>query len=119
MAFRFEMDDRAYNNMLEAIHVLEATDAAGKSADISFINDDFWLQDTAVIENIEYRNGEWNIYLVFAHYQLPLKFLKRKIVKFSCKRKASIVAHYMRRQAAKDQRGTLTVNKDLINISFN
>lgn len=119
MAVRFEMDDNAYNNMLEAMHVLATTDTAGSPEDIRFIQDDFWLPDTAVIENIEYRYGEWNIYLVFAHYQIPLKFLKRKIVKFACRKKAIIVAHYMRRQAAKDQRGTLTVNQDLVNISVN
>ncbi len=119
MAQRFTMDDSAYNNMLEGMNTLSHTDTNGAATDISFIGDDFWLQDTAVIENIELRSGEWNIYLVFAHHLKPLKFIKRKIVQFSCPRKAKVVAHYMRRQAAKDQRGTLYVKQELINIIFN
>ncbi len=113
-----EIDEKAYSNMLEAINTLASTDMAGTSSDICFINDDFWLQDTAVIENIEYREGQHVIFLVFAHHRKPLKFLKRKIVQYACPKKAALVAHYMRRQAAKDQRGTLTVDSKLINIVY-
>lgn len=119
MGCRIEIDEDAYSNMLEAINRMAATDRAGTQADAAFMNEDFWLQDTAVIENIERRSGQYVIFLVFAHYLKPLKFLKRKIVQYSCPRKAAMVAHYMRRQAAKDQRGTLTVNARLINVVFN
>ncbi|MBX3256254.1 MAG: hypothetical protein KF862_19105 [Chitinophagaceae bacterium] len=115
---RVEIDENAYSNMLEAMNTLVSTDISGTSSDICFINDDFWLQDTAVIENIEYRKGQYMIFLVFAHHLKPLKFLKRKIVQYACPKKAAIVAHYMRRQAAKDQRGTLTVNLKMINIAY-
>ncbi|MBL7757887.1 MAG: hypothetical protein JNL59_10840, partial [Chitinophagaceae bacterium] len=115
---RFSLDDAAYSSMLTALHVLNAGDRCGASADTGFIQEDYWLQDTAVIENVEQRQGEYFIYLVFAHHQSPLKFIKRKIVKFACPRKASMTAYYMRRQAAKDQRGTLTINRDLFNIMF-
>lgn len=119
MTSRFHLDESAYGNMLEYLSVLARTDKSGEKKDIAFIHEDFWLQDTAVIENIERRNGEWNIYLVFAHHLAPLKFIKRKIVNFACPKKAALTAHYMRRQAAKDQRGTLVINSKLIKLSFN
>lgn len=118
MPRRFQLDDDAYTAMLEALHAMTGCECAGVAADTTFIDDDYWLQDTAVIENVELRHGEYFIYLVFAHHRRPLKFIKRKIVKFACPRRASMAAHYMRRQAAKDQRGTLVVDRDLFNVIF-
>jgi hypothetical protein len=46
---------------------------------------------------------------VFAHTHNPLKFIKRYITSHPCPRRAAQQAYYMRRLAAKDQRGTLTV----------
>lgn len=119
MASKFRIDDNVYASMLDYMHALAEGERTGSHKDVAFINDDFWLQDTAVIENIERRHGEWNIYLVFAHHLKPLKFIKRKIVNFVCPKKAAMAAHYMRRLAAKDQRGTLVVNNALITQSFN
>lgn len=119
MPRRFAIDDASYEAMLCYLNGTASADRCGAPPDIQFINEDFWLQDTAVIENIELRNGEWTIYLVFAHHLRPLKFIKRKIVNFACPKKAGLSAHYMRRQAAKDQRGTLVVNSNLIKQSFN
>lgn len=119
MPSKFTIDEVAYASMLGFLEKLISTERFGLAGDASFINDDFWLQDTAVIENVEKRNGEWNIFLVFAHHRIPLKFIKRKITNFGCPRRAALAAHYMRRQAAKDQRGTLVVNKELIEINFN
>jgi hypothetical protein len=119
MASKISLDDTVYASMLDYMHILATSEQCGGPKDAAFINDDFWLQDTAVIENIERRNGEWNIYLVFAHHLKPLKFIKRKIVNFVCPKKAALAAHYMRRLASKDQRGTLVVNNALITQSFN
>lgn len=119
MHSKFTIDDEAYATMLCYLDKLSTTEKSGVEKDAFFINEDFWLQDTAVVENVERRNGEWNIYLVFAHHLLPLKFIKRKIVNFVCPKKAALVAHYMRRQAAKDQRGTLEVNVSLFVTNFN
>jgi hypothetical protein len=119
MPSSFHLDENAYAQMLDGLMRLHATDKKGAEADVHFINDDFWLQDTAVVENIEMRHGEWNVYLVFAHHLKPLKFIKRKIVHFACPKKASITAHYMRRLAAKDQRGTLSVDHSLMKLIFN
>jgi hypothetical protein len=119
MASKCSIDDTVYASMLDYIDTLAVGERCGNQKDAAFISDDFWLQDTAVIENIERRNGEWNIYLVFAHHLKPLKFIKRKIVNFVCPKRAAMAAHYMRRLAAKDQRGTLVVNNTLITQSYN
>jgi len=119
VASKFTIDENVYASMLGYLEDLSGSETAAENRDIAFIQDDFWLQDTAVIDNIEKRNGEWCIYLVFAHHLLPLKFIKRKIVHYVCPKRAGVAAHYMRRQAAKDQRGTLTVNKDLLIRNFN
>lgn len=118
MLSKFTIDSDVYTSMLKYIDGFSLTEAIGKSDDANFINEDFWLQDTAVIENIECRSGEWNIYLLFAHHLSPLKFIKRKIVNVSCPKKAFLTAHYMRRQAAKDQRGTLVINMKLFQTNF-
>jgi len=51
----------------------------------------------------------WEIQLVFAHYRQPVKFIKRVIKRMPSREKAELDAWYMRRLAAKDQRGTLKV----------
>ena len=119
MPAKFTIDEIVYAAMLDNINVSSACDRPGGGRDAAFINDDYWLQDTAVIENIEKRKGEWSIYLVFAHHLHPLRFIKRQIVHYSCPKKAALAAHYMRRQAAKDQRGTLSVALELVKLSFN
>lgn len=119
MGSKCRIDETVYASMLDYIHTLATCEQYGSPKDAAFINDDFWLQDTAVIENIECRNGEWNIYLVFAHHLKPMKFIKRKIVNFVCPKRAALAAHYMRRLAAKDQRGTLVVSNKQITQSFN
>lgn len=112
------IDEVLYSKMLDYLQNLTELELQGMDSDISFYNEDFWLQDTAVIENIEYRHGEWNIFLVFAQHNKPLKFIKRKIKNYACPKKAAISAHYMRRQAAKDQRGTLAVNPSFLTFNF-
>jgi len=118
LSSRFKIDSEVYAYMLKYIDGFSSTEVSGMNDDAKFIHEDFWLQNTAVIENIEYRNGEWNIYLIFAHHLIPMKFIKRKIVNLSCPKKAFLTAHYMRRQAAKDQRGTLVLNMKLFQTSF-
>lgn len=118
MPLNCKIDDGLYSRMLDYMHTIMQTDLPGNAADISFYNDDFWLQDTVVIENIELRNGEWNIFLVFAHHRLPLKLIKRRIRNYACPKKAALTATYMRRLAAKDQRGTLQMNTTSFLINF-
>ena len=119
MPSKIQLDDNTYAGMLDGINTFYSTNRPAINLDTDFIKDDYWLQNTAVIENIERRKGCWQIFLVFAHHLQPLKFIKRGITNFSCLKKATLTAHYMRRLAAKDQRGTLSVNAAGINIIFN
>jgi hypothetical protein len=119
MPVKVKLDDEVYSSMLEGLNVFYTTNLPGASIDADFIQDDYWLQNTAVIENVEKRNGCWNIFLVFAHHLQPLKFIKRSISSFSCFKKATLTAHYMRRIAAKDQRGTLSISIEKTQFTFN
>lgn len=116
---RFHLDDSTYRIMLQSLDSLHLTDGVGDVRDLDFIKDDVWLFDTAVIENLARRRGTWEINLLFAHYQQPLKFLSRRITSETCPRRAALVASLMRRQAAKDQRGTLTVKLEDLNLPEN
>ncbi|HMO38726.1 MAG TPA: hypothetical protein PKC76_07550 [Saprospiraceae bacterium] len=115
----FEMNTAAYNGMLNLLNSLHFMDKAGEAADMAFIRQDDWLQDTAVIDNIVRRKGTWEIHLLFAHHLHPLKFLSRLITSQACPRRAAMMAGYMRRLAAKDQRGTLLIEVDYFKLSGN
>lgn len=106
----FHLGDEAYNQLLNLLNNQHFTEKPGQTTDMEFLSDDWWLRDTAVIENIVKRDGMWEIHLVFAHYQEPHKLIKRVISRHASKDKAILNATYMRRLAAKDQRGTLKVN---------
>lgn len=108
----FQMDDTAYNEILNLLNNQHFVERVGEASDMSFLSEDEWLKDTAVIDNVIKRKGFWEIHLVFAHYQSPLKLIKRVITRFTNKRKALLSANLMRRLAAKDQRGTLALNLD-------
>lgn len=117
MMEEFNLDDNAYNELLNLLNNQHFTDKVGSKEDMNFLSDDEWLKDTAVVENIVERKGMWEIHLVFAHYKTPLKLIKRVITRYTDRRKALISANYMRRLAAKDQRGTLTVSLDDFKLS--
>lgn len=87
MSPNFIINTEAYAKMLGYLDNLSTTDKPGLGKDSFFIAQNYWLQDTAVVENIEYRNGQWEIALVFAHTSFPLKLLKRKITSFGCPKK--------------------------------
>ena len=108
----FRLDRKAYNEMLNLLNNQHFTEKPGVNSDMAFLSDDWWLRDTAVMENIVKRKGMWEIQLVFAHYQEPQKLIKRVIARYASKQKAELNAWYMKRLAAKDQRGTLKVNLD-------
>ncbi|MEM9918320.1 MAG: hypothetical protein AAF990_09515 [Bacteroidota bacterium] len=109
---KIQLDSAAYNELLNLLNNQHFTDQPGQESDMEFLSDDWWLRDTAVIEMVIQREGMWEIQLVFAHYQEPHKLIKRVISRYTSKRKAELSAWYMRRLAAKDQRGTLKVNLD-------
>ena len=87
--------------------------------DIFFINDGSWLKDTAVIDMVIPKNGAWDVTLVFAHYKNPFQLLIRNITTCFSKQKALASAFYMRKEAAKDRRGTLIISIDELNLCNN
>jgi hypothetical protein len=115
----FYINQAAYSALLNLLNNLHLTDTHGENRDTRFLSDDWWLRDTAVIENITRRKGVYEIHLVFAHYRQPLKLLKRVITTTHCPRKATVMAGYMRRLAAKDQRGTLQVRPEDFHFTLN
>lgn len=115
----FTMDKAAYVNLLAGLNNLHFTERKGNLLDFKLYQDDLWLSDTAVIENLHRYRGEWEVELIFAYTGNPLKFIKRRITSNSCPKRAAQQAHYMRRLAAKDQRGTLTVSADQLNTCLN
>lgn len=115
----FSMDEQSYAELLAMLNNLHLTEKSGADHDLRFIYEDWWLGDTAVIENLSLVQGAWEIRLLFAHHKHPMKFLQRCIVSYSSKQKAELTAFYMRRLAAKDQRGTLTININDFIVSVN
>lgn len=115
----FELDNGAYANLLNGLNNLYFSDTSGQQADFGFYHNDDWLSDSAVIDNLIYHRGEWNVELVFAYTLNPLQFIKRAITSHPCPKRAAQKAYFMRRLAAKDQRGTLTVNVDRLAICPN
>ena len=115
----FVIYQAAYANLLAGLNNLHFTDCRGNLADFGFYADDQWLADTAVIEQLTRSRGEWQVDLLFASIHDPLKFLKRRITSNPCPKRAAQQAHFMRRLAAKDQRGTLTVSARQLNPCLN
>jgi len=101
------LDDNSYNAMLNFLDNQHFTEITAEKEDLLFLKNDWWLSDTAVIDTILYNKGGWEVYLTFANYRKPLQLVVRMIIRCYSEMKAITAAYYMRRQAAKDQRGTL------------
>jgi hypothetical protein len=109
-----QLDDNAYHEMLCFLDNQHCIEKSATSENLMFLKNDWWLADTAVIESIKYKKGGWEVYLTFANYKKPLQLIVRMMVRCFSEEKAKTAAFYMRRMAAKDQRGTLAVAlKDL------
>lgn len=119
MKARFSIAAEVYAKMLDGLNDLHQLDILGSQFDLRFISDDYWLGDTAVIDKLFYRKGTWEVALVFAHHKCPVKFIARRITRHSCPKKAAQIGHYLRRAAAKDQRGTLYVDINELNLPYN
>lgn len=115
----FHLSAELYAQVLDQLNGQGLTDCLGKERDLSFFKHDQWLCDSAVIERISERRGAWDVLLVFAHQAEPMQFLVRKITSHSCPKRAQQMAFYMRRLAAKDQRGTLVISASQFNMPIN
>lgn len=113
------LDSQLYNTLLQYLNNQHFIDKVGLPIDCKFLYQDQWLRDTAVIEQVVKRNGMWEIHLIFAHYQNPNLLIKRVITKVSNLKKAEQQGHYMKRLAAKDQRGTLKISLADFNLCSN
>lgn len=115
----FRIDNKAYTQLINGLNDMFLNDKKGNSSDFRLYFDDSWLSNTAVIEDVHKSKGEWAIDLIFASIHNPLKFIRRFIVSHPCPKRAAQQAYFMRRLAAKDHRGTLEVNIELLNLCKN
>ncbi|MEQ8553098.1 MAG: hypothetical protein RIC06_24445 [Cyclobacteriaceae bacterium] len=113
------IDNSCYESLMDMMNSQVHLDLKGNFMDLDLFYSDQWLLDSAVIENVVERNGNWDVYLVFAHINNPLKLIKRKITRCTTLKKAELSANFMRRLAAKDQRGTLKIEGSLFNYCSN
>jgi len=119
MAKHVHLDLAVYNQLLELLNNLHFTDKSGVLHDLTFLKNDCWLRDSAVIDHIVKRKGSWEVHLVFAYAHCPYVLLKRVITLAISHKRAVQMATYMRRLAAKDQRGTLKVKLEDFRICAN
>ena len=113
------LDDTAYDVMLCFLDNQHFTEKPAAEDNLVFLKNDWWLADTAVIDTINYIKGGWEVFFTFANYRTPLQLIVRKIIRCFSEGKAKTAAHYMRRQAAKDQRGCLSVTINDLNLCVN
>ena len=95
------------------------TEKPADEENLLFLKNDWWLADTAVIDTINYKKGGWDVYLTFANYKKPLQLIVRMIIRCYSEEKAKTAAFYMRRLAAKDQRGKFAVTIKDLNLCIN
>lgn len=115
----FQIDIAAYTLLVQGMNQQYFVEKKGNMSDFSLYYDDLWLSDSAVIDNVYKSKGEWKIDLIFAHIHNPLKFIKRYITSHPCPKRAAQKAEFMRRIAAKDQRGTLHIESSYFNVCDN
>lgn len=108
-----------YDLALERLSEQHFTNARIGIEDYFVCQDDAWLMDSAVAEEVVRRDGMWCIYLIFLNPLQPLQFCRRFIVKQVQKKKAFLMANFMRRLAAKDQRGTIRVPTNRYQWEYN
>lgn len=113
------LDDKTYHVMLCFLDNQHSLEKPADEGNLLFLKNDWWLADTAVIDNINYKKGGWEVFFTFANYKKPLQLIVRKITRCFSEGKAITASYYMRRQAAKDQRGTLAVALKDLNLCIN
>ncbi len=113
------IDRAAYKLLLAYKRSCFDTGKRGKTTDLEFLHEDTWLRDTAVVDWVVRIRGTWRIYLVFVHHKRPFLFIKRFIKTQISERRAIMEAEYMKRLAAKDQRGTLILEEQIFEVCEN
>ncbi len=120
MKRKLYIDYDTYKWLLKSINDISLKDSVhAAKQDLDFIKDEMWLSDTAVIDRVEKRKGTYHISLVFAHFSSRFKLIIRSITHNSCPKRAALMSQVFKRQAAKDQRGTITIDEDSLDVSYN
>lgn len=114
-----QLDPGTYSLLLNYKQSSQDTGKKAPSKDLAFLAEDLWLQDTIVYDWVVNLNGNWQIFLVFVYHQDPFLLIKRFVKSHISEKRARMDGHYMRRVAAKDQRGTLSMEKQRLNICPN
>lgn len=111
---------QTYEWMLKSINQMSLLeDKVGEESEFNFLRESRWLVDAAVIDRLVFREGQFRIDLIFANQRQPLKFLVRSITVHPDRKKAEIMSQLFRRQASKDQRGTITIEEGLLKLGYN
>jgi len=119
MSNRHKISQRVLSAMNHFLDNEKYINQPARSIDMLFIKDGSWLKDAAVIDTINNMHGAWDVYLVFAHYKNPLQLIVRNITRCFSKQKAQAAAFYIRKEAAKDRRGTLMVSINDLHLCSN
>ncbi|GAB5523736.1 MAG: hypothetical protein Roseis2KO_16080 [Roseivirga sp.] len=113
------IDECCYESLMDALNDRLKDDLKGDFPDLDLFYNDQWLLDSAVVDNLVKVRGNWDVFLVFAHIHFPLKLIRKKITRCNTLKKALFAADKMRRQAAKDQRGTLKIKESSFEYCLN
>ena len=113
------LNDDMFNEMLRFLSEEHFANKPASKNDLIFLTNDRWLNDTAVIENIYFKNGSWQVCLIFANHKDPLQLIVRHISNCFSEQKPKTAAYYMKRQAAMDTRGTLSISTTQLKICRN
>lgn len=96
------------------------TDYTGSVADLSFLENDNWLNDAAVNYQLYQQKGRWKIkfHFIWIHHPVRLlcKYFKEE---YESQKKVEIFANYYFKTIQKDKRSQLTINNNDYNICCN
>lgn len=94
-------------------------DSKASDIDVQLINEDKWLKDAEVIDAVIYRQGSWQVRLVFTLYTHPLQIIVRNIRACFSEQKATTSANFIRKEIEKETTKKLTVSIDLLHLCNN
>ena len=115
----YTISQHILSDMYHLLYIEKYAAQTAPPTDLKFITDGKWLKDAAVIDVISNRNGAWHVSLVFAYYKDPLQLMVRRITTCFSEQKANATAFYVRKDTAKDGRGTLNISIKDLGLCYN
>lgn len=119
MAKTFTISDRVLTEMYYFLYYEKFDGKIAPPEDLLFMEDGTWLKDAAVFDEIRIREGAWDVYLVFANNKKPLQLIVKNITRCFSEQKAISAAFLIRKEAEKDQRGTLSISINDLDVCNN